>query len=243
MNRIKKFTSTLEKLFQAYLGRFPVFYYPAYRLLKGQGPQVVSPKTDLVIESFPRCGNSFAVVLLKRSQKTPISVASHLHVVAQIVRAQKMNKPLILLTRDPVPAVASLMLRDSIGARLALRYYINYYRAALKFIKYPVVADLSEIECSYPRIIQSVNERFGTSFQLPQLSDEYNNFIFETIDSNYRAVTHSEDVSLSTSSPNPHKEKHKKAIENSLKQEHPQLLAEAYTIYKQVLTHRQECWP
>jgi len=240
--RIKKFIFFLEKLFQAYLGRFPLCYYPVYRLLKGHGSQVVTQSTDLVVESFPRCGNSFTVMMLRRSQNTPISVASHLHVVAQIARARRMKKPLILLIRNPASAVASLMLRDPIGARLALKYYINYYRCALKFIEYPVVVDLGEVTRCYPQIIQAVNDKFGTAFQPAEVSDEYNNFLFDAIYENYRAMTKSDDVSLATSSPNAKKERLKKAIEHSLEQKHPALLSEAFAIYKKVLAHRLEQW-
>jgi len=237
-----KLVYCLEKLFQAYLGRFPVVYYPIYALLKRNARQVVSEKTDIVIEGFPRSGNSFAVVSLKRSQNKPISVASHLHVAAQLVRAKRLNKPLVLLIREPLAAVSSLVIRDPVGINLALRYYIQYYRSALKAIDYPVVVEFSEMIQCYPRVIQSVNDKFGTSFQLPHSSDAWTQGIFEAIDSNYKRVTSGQDVDLATSSPNTKKEPHKQLIEKTIKDRHPELLAQACEIYHSVLNRRLEQW-
>jgi hypothetical protein len=48
----------LEKGLQIHAGKYPTVYFSLYRLLQKDRTRVVTPDTQLVIEGFPRSGNS-----------------------------------------------------------------------------------------------------------------------------------------------------------------------------------------
>ena len=123
----------LEKWFQTYAGGHPAIYFSLYRLLRTRQnlAGAVTPDKQLVIEGFPRSGNTFArrAFLMAQGEgfdKTRISV--HFHVPAQVVRAARWQIPTLVLIRKPKDAVLSFVVRDPISVDLALKYYISFYR-------------------------------------------------------------------------------------------------------------------
>jgi hypothetical protein len=53
----------------------------------------VSRTTEIVIEGYPRSGNTFAVVAFRLAQGREIEIAHHLHAAAQIKRAARLDVP------------------------------------------------------------------------------------------------------------------------------------------------------
>src|SRR4051794_35640317 len=60
--------------------------------------------TDIVIEGFPRSGNTFAVVAFRLAQSRAMQVAHHLHIPAQLLWADRVGMPSMVLVRNPVDA-------------------------------------------------------------------------------------------------------------------------------------------
>ncbi|MGN6681475.1 MAG: hypothetical protein ACTHKL_27220 [Streptosporangiaceae bacterium] len=126
----------------------------------------VSPTTEIVIEGFPRSGNTFAVVAFRLAQGRGIKMAHHLHAAAQIKRASRLDVPAILLIRKPADAILSLMIRDPHASiRWALRSYIRFYSAVLPYLGKTVVAPFSAVTTDLASIIRMVNTRYGTAFK------------------------------------------------------------------------------
>lgn len=63
---------------------------------------IVGRGTDIVIEGFPRTGNTFAVVAFKNVQDRNYQIAHHLHIISQVKKAVSNNVPVIVLVRNPV---------------------------------------------------------------------------------------------------------------------------------------------
>lgn len=231
---------SVEKLFQSYLGKFEYIYYPAYKILRGSSQHIVTRQTEVAIEGYPRSGNSFATAMLRNCQDRNLSIASHLHVSAQLFRAKRLRKPLIMLIRHPLSAVSSFVIRDSINPKLALKYYINFYRSAIRVIEYPVVVDFKELTEDFPIIIKNLNKRFSTEFQLPSDIDELRNDVFKEIDEHYKFVMGTSDVSLVSSSPDPKRKHRKKEVEEYICHQHSGLLQKAEMIYERVMKERVE---
>src|SRR5215211_6607259 len=108
----------LEKWFQIHAGGHPTVYFSLYRLLRQDVARIVTPDTQLVIEGFPRSGNSFArraFVMAQSDTQIKHHIAHHLHVPAQVVRAARWQIPTLVLIRRPKDAVLSLVLRDPIS--------------------------------------------------------------------------------------------------------------------------------
>lgn len=220
-----------EKLFQAYCGGFEVLYYPIYRLLRGINEQVVSDKTDIVIEGFPRSGNTFAVTMLKHSQNAQLSIASHLHVSSQILRAKRLGKPAVVLVRDPISAVSSFVIRDGINVGIALDYYRRLYKPILKILDYPLVVDFDTLTGDFSDVIRSVNLKFQTRFVLPTDLSRLKSDSLRGIDEHYRFIIGKNNVSLTSSSPNTAREFRKKDVENHIASFHFDKLKAANDVY------------
>jgi hypothetical protein len=124
----------------------------------------IGPATDIVIEGFPRCGNTFAVNAFLFDQPD-MRVAHHVHVPAQLIEAVRRGIPALSLTRDPEEAVLSLVIRlPHLSIRQALRAFVRFHEPLLAYRAGIVVADLSEVIEDFGAPIRRVNHRFGSSF-------------------------------------------------------------------------------
>ena len=82
----------LEKWLQIHAGGNPTVFFGLYRLLRTRKDltRAVTPDKQVVIEGFPRSGNSFArraFIMAQDETFDVTSIAHHLHVPAQVVRA------------------------------------------------------------------------------------------------------------------------------------------------------------
>ena len=127
----------------------------------------VSRTTEIVIEGYPRSGNTFAVVAFRLAQGREIKMAHHLHAAAQIKRAARLDVPAIVLIREPSEAILSLVVRDpQASMRWALRSYIRFYSAVVPYLeKKTVVAPFATVTSDLASIIRMVNTRYGTAFK------------------------------------------------------------------------------
>src|ERR671920_2182155 len=101
----------LEKWLQIHAGSHPTIFFSLYRLLRTRKDltRAVTPDTQLVIEGFPRSGNSFARRAFIMAQDEPQiknHIAHHLHVPAQVVQAARWQIPTLVLIRRPRDAVS-----------------------------------------------------------------------------------------------------------------------------------------
>jgi hypothetical protein len=126
----------------------------------------VSRTTEIVIEGYPRSGNTFAVVAFRLAQGRPVEVAHHLHAAAQIKRAARLDVPAILLIREPSEAVLSVVVRDPHASmRWALRSYIRFYSTVFPYLDKTVTAPFATVTSDLASIIRTVNTRYGTAFK------------------------------------------------------------------------------
>lgn len=140
-------------------------FRPALREPEDPRPWV-SRTTEIVIEGYPRSGNTFAVVAFRLAQGRKIKMAHHLHAAAQIKRAARLDVPAILLIRKPSEAILSLMVRDPHASmRWALRSYIRFYSAVVPYLDKTVVAPFATVTSDLASIIRMVNTRYGTAFK------------------------------------------------------------------------------
>jgi hypothetical protein len=140
-------------------------FRPALREPEDRRPWV-SRTTEIVIEGFPRSGNTVAVVAFRLAQGRKIKMAHHLHATAQIKRAARLDVPAVLLVRDPSEAILSLMVRDPhASVHWALRSYIRFYSGVVPYLDKTVVAPFAAVTSDLAGIIRMVNARYGTTFK------------------------------------------------------------------------------
>lgn len=180
------------------LGDYPELFFPANSLTKGKS-WAVQEETELVIEGFQRSGNTFSVGAFNAAQENKVSVASHLHVPAQVIHAVRKGIPVLVVVRYPVDSILSwkaLELESSLKLRhTALNYsfdqlfsyYIRFYNKIMPYKDNFVVAAFEEVITDFGAVIAKVNKRFDTDFSLFVHTEENVNEVFQS--QNFHAGT------------------------------------------------------
>ena len=139
------------------LGLQPFLFLPTMRLVgnKRRHEFLVSPSTELVIEGFPRSGNTFAVAAFMLSQPRPVRIAHHHHhVPAQIVYAVRRGIPTLVVVWKPDDAVLSLVIREPfVSIEEALRDYRLFHERIFPYAYGYVVATFEEVTSDFGKVI------------------------------------------------------------------------------------------
>ena len=150
---------------------------------------IVNGNTDIVIEGYPRSANTYSVVAFQLAQKKEVSIAHHLHIPAQIMRAKQLGIPVMMLIRRPQDTITSLKIRHpEVDVRRALRDYLQFYRVLEPISDYPVIADFNVVIHSFSDIVAELNRRFNTDFAVPDSDDAFREKVFMKIDEIRRAA-------------------------------------------------------
>lgn len=204
--------------------------------------RVVRPGDDLVIEGFPRSANTFATyAFMKANAERNLKIGNHFHSPAQFILAARYDIPAVLVIREPLDAVLSLMVfLPQMSARDGLRRYIGFHEPLLRIRSGFVAARFQEVVGNVDEIIARVNQRFGTSYNHFGHTAERNADLLNWIeaDRNARAVDHPELLGDSMKKPLPSREKTLARQKRSAEIEDPdlaQLLDHARSLYR-VLT-------
>ncbi|MAT70192.1 MAG: hypothetical protein CMJ58_11800 [Planctomycetaceae bacterium] len=125
----------------------------------------VRPDTQVVLEGYQRCSNSFATVAFMHAQTEPVSIAHHLHSVAQIKLGVRRGLPTLVLIREPRGATLSFTIRRELPSVVwALEEYLDFYRGVEPLADRVVIADFTETTADMGAVTRRLNERFGTHF-------------------------------------------------------------------------------
>lgn len=171
-------------------GYFPELYFALVKLKRMHDfknePHVknlLTKETDIVIEGFPRSANTYAVVAFYMSQQTPKLVAHHYHAAGHVIKGIKFGKPVVVLIRKPEDAISSLCVRHpNISIERAIKDYVAFYKPLLKYKEKVVVAGFDEIRNDYSIVLQEVNSKFGTNFDIPIIDDDFQDKCFRRIE-------------------------------------------------------------
>ena len=179
---------SIKQQVQLHAGKHPLPFYSLLGLRRKYRELAVSKATQLVIEGFPRSGNTFAVVAFRQAQQESISIASHLHAPAQVIRAVRWEIPTLVLIRNPVDAVLSLVIRHPhISTTWALKSYISFYETIASYRHAYVIGSFDEVIEDYGAVIERVNARFSTRFSPFDHTEDNVGEIFARIESLNRA--------------------------------------------------------
>ncbi len=122
----KNLIYSTRNILGSYSTLFPLLrFHPRYKHL------MMTTRRDICIEGFPRSANSFAVAAF-RHYNPNLKMANHIHVPMQVFKAVEMGVPCLVLIRQPIEALSSLMIVDSdLSVSIAVRSYINFYERIL----------------------------------------------------------------------------------------------------------------
>ena len=139
--------------------------------------------TELVIDGFPRSGNTFALVAFELAQPSRVRVAHHTHAAAEVVTAARWGLPVILTIRQPVDAIVShCQYYSEVSMTTALLTYLVFYRRCLRYRDRVIVASFEQITGDMGQVIDRTNARFGTRFERFEHTEENVARCFEVIE-------------------------------------------------------------
>ncbi|MCH8511786.1 MAG: hypothetical protein LAT83_09050 [Kiritimatiellae bacterium] len=129
--------------------------------------------SDLLLEGFPRSGNTFSVVAFEHLQGRELGNGHHLHTIAHIRRAIRFGKPILIVIRNPEDVVTSASLRmETKDFAVPLVRYIHYHQGLQALTDHFVLATFEEFLKNPVPAIHAVNRKFGTSFKARPLGEE-----------------------------------------------------------------------
>jgi len=178
--------NSIKYIIRNWTWKFPYVYY-LFQAINGgltrKDKALTVKETDIVIEGFPRCGNTFVHEAFEFSQKETVNIAHHFHAPPSIVRAVNANKPAILLLRNPIDCVVSLILRQpNILISDAIQSYIDFHTVLLPWRDDVVIADFDDIQTDLGLVIKKINQKFDSEFLIFEHTKENEKACFDRID-------------------------------------------------------------
>ena len=167
---------------QMFVGTRPYLYMFLYKVFGKNKKLLVGKETEIVIEGFPRSGNTFSVVALEYAEGRVMKIAHHLHAPAQIIWGIKYGVPAVVLIRNPVDVISSLVIReDYISIKVALIAYILFYGSLLKFKPKYLILKFEDVIGDYGEGIKKINNFFKKEYKLFVHSDENVSRVFSLV--------------------------------------------------------------
>jgi hypothetical protein len=133
----------------------------------------ITRDTALVIEGFPRSGNSFATTAFGLTVGADVPRSSNTHLPAQVRIAAGLDVPALVLIRRCADAAASLCVAAPYLRPIdAVREWLRFYRAVQPLQSQFVLATFDEVTTDFGAVMARVNKRFGTAFSLFAHTDD-----------------------------------------------------------------------
>jgi hypothetical protein len=155
--------------------------------LSGHG-KVLTSDTEVVIEGYPRSGNSFAVAAFEQAQQRATRIAHHTHTPAHVIAAIRAGIPAVVLIRDPEDAcVEFAMMKQFLSLHQALRGYVRFYKPLHLYKDEFVVGAFREVTTDFGTVMKRVNARFGTNFIPFEHTEENRQACLDAIDRYWRS--------------------------------------------------------
>jgi hypothetical protein len=148
-------------------GQFWLNHRPAY------AEHHLIESADIVIEGFPRSANTYALQAMRVASRDELEVRGHTHCYVTVLNAVKAHKPCIVLVREPAMAVASLVKTSKAPRAIsAARNYCRFYERLETVLGDVVIADFETVTLDFGRVVDQVNQRFGTNFPIYERTEE-----------------------------------------------------------------------
>ena len=105
-----------------------------------------------------------------------------MHAPLQVTKAVAYGIPCVVLIRNPIDAIASVLVVDrTLSTRFAIQSYINFYERVWSVRGGIVVSDFKDTTKSPHRVVERVNQRYGTSFHMEPITPEIRDTIFNQL--------------------------------------------------------------
>lgn len=144
---------------------------------------LVTPRTELILEGYPRSANAYAEWAFRYANGDDVRIAVRMHSPRAVRFGVEHAIPTIVLIRRPLDAVASwLQYKPGLKAERAFWRYALYYEHVYPLRHDVVIADFDEVVADFGAVIKRCNEHYGTSFVPYSGDDEAEAWVREHIE-------------------------------------------------------------
>ena len=169
------------------LAPYPSLAVPLARL-RGEG-ELVDSRTDLLVESYPRCASSFAIAAFRLAQEPrSLRVAHHTHASGHVIAGIRLGIPALALIREPESAVVSSRIRHPARTYAdLLRGFCAFYEPLVPHRGDLVVGTFDEvIGGELDAITRRLNARFGSTYAEFEPTEDNVARVMREIDQDWR---------------------------------------------------------
>jgi hypothetical protein len=144
------------------VGHDPAFLPILLRLTPMGISRRIGADTDLVVEGFPRAGNTFVVYALQSAAGGRLQVSSHVHHPSQVKLAVARQIPTVLVVREPIATLSSYLTYAQHGRPAGvLKEYISYHEELVPYADRLLLCDFEESTVDMSSVIARINQRFS----------------------------------------------------------------------------------
>jgi hypothetical protein len=144
------------------IGNDPLFLPIVLRATPRGTSRRITAATSVVVEGYPRSGNTYAAAALRHVGGPELTIASHVHTPSQVVLAVRRQVPVLLAIRQPVDSIASLIIAaPHVPIELAVREWTDHYGRLWRHRSNFVIATFDQITQDFNDVIDRLNERFA----------------------------------------------------------------------------------
>ena len=173
---------------RSYLRNSPTAFYYVMKFSRNLRGHLVTRQTDLVVEGYPRSANTYAVAAFQIAGGGQLSIASHTHSPTHVKRACSLGIPCVILIRDPIDAIGSLAVRNSLGQLShELDSYADFYASVLPLSDRLLFFDFNDVTTRIEVVLRAVKERYFMKLQVFSNVQLAERKIFELIEAMERA--------------------------------------------------------
>ena len=166
MENLKKkqtYKNRLKFKLRRVVGQYPGLYIPLKNFQSKYG--ILNSSTEIVIEGYPRCANSFAEAAFRIAQGRETEIAHHTHAPAQVLAGVRRNIPTLVLFRNPDDAVISRLIRhEDIMIHEAYKEYLWFYESIWHVLDKCVLSSFEITTGAFGKVIDNINNQYGTNF-------------------------------------------------------------------------------
>jgi hypothetical protein len=174
------------------IGDDPVYLPIVLRATPTGTVRQITDATQIVIEGYPRSGNTFAFFALKHAEALKgrdVEIASHVHTPSQVKLAVHLRYPTLLVIRTPLDAVVSLLIAaPHVRFPSAIHEWIHHHEELLPYRDDLVTGSFPEVTKDFGAVTQRVNERFATDFACFDPTPEDTEAVFAAIERNHQVL-------------------------------------------------------
>jgi len=140
-----------------------------YDILKNKQPKKLATSDKrLVVEGYPRSGNSFFSDFIKVAHPKTVRFAHHTHLPENVLLALDNNVPAVVLIRNPLDSISSFMIYSGHDVKRATNQWIKFYNTLLKHIDHFAVVTFEQAVNQPKAVFEALNRELPLKLVVPE---------------------------------------------------------------------------